>query len=79
MKEMDKIYAEMTAITEDVTEYIEDKLCDINEEDVKKSEVIRASVVRTALEAMDSWEPKLTPAERKNVCDYIEARYGICM
>lgn len=79
MKNWKKIYAEMTEVTEDVTEYIEDMLIDVTKEAAETSEEVRKSVVQTALKAMDTWEPKLTTAERRNVCDYVEASFGVCM
>ncbi len=79
MKDWKEIDKEMTDVTEDVTEYIEDLLSDISKEDASASEEVRGCIIRTVLNAMDNWEPKLTLAERQNVLDYVEASFGVCM
>ena len=71
----------MSEIALDVTTKIAKELSDCME-DCKKGAIsieLRGFVIRTILNIMDEWTPRLNYRTRCEVLDWVQREFGICM
>ena len=78
---MGKIHTEMSGIAQSVVEELDWHLDDCKDEAQVGLLVgeARESVIRTAEKILDNWPEKLTGSVHKEVLDWFQAEYGICL
>lgn len=76
-----KHYDELTENAREVADCIDLELYDCKEvcKSGNASGGILKSVITVVLNALDNWKPKLTPSERREVLEYVQSEYGVCM
>ncbi len=76
-----KNYFEMNEVSQEVADSLEEQLYDCKE-DCKQgwlSGDMLNCIVRTVLDTLDNWTPKLTTAMRSEVLDWFQSEYGLCL
>lgn len=76
-----KKYFEMHEVSQEVADNLEEQLYDCKE-DCKMGMVsgdMRNCVIKTVLDTLDNWTPKLTGGMRLEVLDWFQDEYGICL
>lgn len=76
-----KNYSEMNEISQEVADSLEEQLYDCKE-DCKKgrlSEDMLNCIVRTVLDTLDNWTPRLTTVMRSEILDWFQSEYGLCL
>lgn len=76
-----KNFSEMSTLSQEVAENIDEQLYDCKE-DCKKGRLsgdMYECVIRTVLNTMDNWTPRLKYATRCEVLDWFQSEYGLCL
>lgn len=76
-----KNYFEMNEISQEVADSLEEQLYDCKE-DCKKGRLsgdMLNCIVRTVLDTLDNWTPRLTTVMRSEVLDWFQSEYGLCL
>lgn len=76
-----KNYFEMNEVSQEVADSLEEQLYDCKE-DCKKGRLSRDMlncIVRTVLDTLDNWTPRLTTVMRSEVLDWFQSEYGLCL
>lgn len=76
-----KNFDEMNEISQEVAESLDEQLYDCKEEcqNGLLSGDMYACVIRTVLDTLDNWTPRLTYAIRCEVLDWFQNEYGLCL
>ncbi len=76
-----KNYSEMNEISQEVADSLEEQLYDCKE-DYKKGRLsgdMLNCIVRTVLDTLDNWTPRLTTVMRSEILDWFQSEYGLCL
>ena len=76
-----KNYSEMNEISQEVADSLEEQLYDCKE-DCKKGRLsvdMLNCIVRTVLDTLDNWTPRLTTVMRSEILDWFQSEYGLCL
>lgn len=76
-----KHYDELTKKEQEVVDCIDVNLYGCKEvcKSGNASDGILKSVITVVLNTLDNWKPRLTPLERREVLEYVQSEYGVCM
>lgn len=76
-----KGFSQMSEVAQEVAESLDEQLYDC-QADCKAGRLsvgMHTYVVQTVLETLDEWKPRLTMALRKEVLDWFQYEYGLCL
>ena len=76
-----KNYSEMNEISQEVADSLEEQLYDCKEY-CKKGRLsgdMLNCIVRTVLDTLDNWTPRLTTVMRSEILDWFQSEYGLCL
>lgn len=76
-----KQYHEMNEVAQEVADCLDEQLYDCKEDckmGILSGDMLNC-IVRTVLNTLDNWTPRLTTSVRSEVLDWFQLEYGLCL